>query len=139
MVLERSSFLKASRTCSKIGTLDFVISRDKMLASQANYKLWKTTMEHVFEKEDLWDCIETMDNKDEENVSSNILSGRRGKKPTKETEFWQYAKNWRFNARGREDIGHSHIVINKGIVRFHCQSEGSQGNMEETRRYVPNL
>ena len=43
-----------------MGTLDIIISRDQMLASPANYKLWRTTMEHVFEKEDLRDFFEPM-------------------------------------------------------------------------------
>lgn len=49
-----------------MGTLDIVISKDKMLASPANYKLWRTTMEHVFEKEDLWDVFEVPTGQDSE-------------------------------------------------------------------------
>lgn len=44
--------------------LDIVIIKNKMLASLTNYKLWKTTIEHVFKKEDLWNCIKTIDNKE---------------------------------------------------------------------------
>ena len=39
-------------------TLDHVISKERMLSSPANYKAWKTTVQNVFEKEDLWDCLE---------------------------------------------------------------------------------
>lgn len=54
-----------------MGTLDIMISRDKMQASPVNYKLGKTTTEHVFTKEDLWDCIETIDSEYKETTSNN--------------------------------------------------------------------
>ena len=40
-------------------TLDIVISRNGMLASPTNYKLWRTTIEYVFEKEDLSEFFES--------------------------------------------------------------------------------
>lgn len=57
-----------------MGTLDIVISRDKMLASPANYKLWKATMEYVFEKEDLWDCIKTIVSEEKISASGDTAS-----------------------------------------------------------------
>ena len=70
-----------------MGTLDIVISRDRMLASPANYKLWRTTMEHVFEKEDLWDFFEPIASSISETSSSigEALSGTTGASETTTT------------------------------------------------------
>lgn len=57
-----------------MGTLDIVSLRDKMLASLANYRLCKTTMEHVFEKEDLWNCIKSIDDKRIEAMSGSTTT-----------------------------------------------------------------
>ena len=47
-----------------MATLDIVISRDKMLVLLANYKLKKTTMEQIFEKEDFWKVFEPKNTKE---------------------------------------------------------------------------
>lgn len=44
----------------KMGILDIVILKDKMLVLLVNYKFWKIMMVYVFEKEDLWDCMELL-------------------------------------------------------------------------------
>jgi hypothetical protein len=54
-----------------MGTLDNVIAKEKMLASPSNYKVWRTTVRNVFEKEDLWDCIEPIE--EEENGSGGEM------------------------------------------------------------------
>lgn len=41
-----------------------------MLEFLVNYKLWKIIMEYVFGKEDLWDWIEFINNKE-----SGVMSG----------------------------------------------------------------
>jgi hypothetical protein len=48
------------------GTLDNVIAKEKMLSSPSNYKVWRTIVRNVFEKEDLWDCIEPFEEEDHE-------------------------------------------------------------------------
>lgn len=73
----------AESDLDKMGILDIVISKDKMLASPANYKLWKTTMAHVFEKEDLWDCMEP--SQDETADTSSTCGATRSGAATKDS------------------------------------------------------
>jgi hypothetical protein len=76
-----------------MGTLDNVIAKEKMLASPSNYKVWKTTMRNVFEKEDLWDCIEPFEEEPESEGEMEELEevAPRQRQPNRE-EIWKERK-----------------------------------------------
>jgi hypothetical protein len=38
----------------KVGTKDNFVSHDKMLDGPYNMKIWKSTLQSIFEREDLW-------------------------------------------------------------------------------------
>ena len=44
--------------------MDNIISKEKILATQANHKVWRKTIQNVFEKEDLWDCLVPIEDED---------------------------------------------------------------------------
>ena len=44
--------------------MDNIIAKEKMLATLANHKVWRKTIQNVFEKEDLWDCLVPVEDED---------------------------------------------------------------------------
>ena len=44
--------------------MDNIIAKEKMLATPANHKVWRKTVQNVFEKEDLWDCLVPVEDED---------------------------------------------------------------------------
>jgi hypothetical protein len=60
-----------------MGTMDNVIAKEKLLEGPSNFKAWNDVVQNVFEKEDLWDLLETKDEDsgDEEPNVDNALPG----------------------------------------------------------------
>ena len=43
-----------------MGTMDSVIAKEKLLEGPSNFKvIWRDVVQNVFEKEDLWDLLES--------------------------------------------------------------------------------
>lgn len=39
--------------------MDSVIAQSKMLAGPKNYKIWRSTIQSILEREDLWEVVST--------------------------------------------------------------------------------